>query len=78
MPGGGALEAALELAASVEKQSPTSVAACKKLIQGTRHAPLSTLLPQEREAFVDLFDTQDQKEGVGAFLQKRKPEWKNG
>lgn len=78
VPGGTALEAALKLAASVEKQSPTSVAACKKLIQGTRHAPLGQLLPKEREAFVDLFDTLDQKEGVNAFLNKRKPEWKNG
>jgi 1,4-dihydroxy-2-naphthoyl-CoA synthase len=25
-----------------------------------------------------LFDTEDQKEGVNAFLQKRKPEWRNG
>lgn len=78
VPGGGALEAALKLAAQVEKQSPTSVAVCKKLIQGTRGAPLTQLLPQEREAFVDLFDTLDQKEGVNAFLGKRKPEWKNG
>ena len=78
VPGGGALEAALKLAANVDKQSPTSVAACKKLIQGTRGAPLNTLLSPEREAFVDLFDTLDQKEGVNAFLNKRKPEWKNG
>jgi enoyl-CoA hydratase/carnithine racemase len=78
VPGGTSLEAALKLAESVGKQSPSSVTACKKLIQGTRNTPLSQLLPLERDAFVDLFETQDQKEGVGAFLQKRKPEWKNG
>jgi len=75
---GGALGAALELAAKVAKQSPSSVAHCKKLIQGARANPLKQILPMEREAFIDLFDTEDQKEGVNAFLQKRAPEWRNG
>jgi enoyl-CoA hydratase/carnithine racemase len=74
---GSALEAALKLAERVAKQSPTSVSACKTLIQGARSSPLKQLLPIERELFVDLFDTADQKEGVTAFLQKRSPEWRN-
>jgi enoyl-CoA hydratase/carnithine racemase len=74
---GAGLAAALALAKSVEKQSPTSVAACKKLIQGARHHAPGQLLPVEREWFVDLFDTQDQKEGVQAFLGKRAPVWRN-
>ena len=78
VPTGGALEAALQLAAKVANQSPSSVTACKALIQGARATPLKQILPVERESFIDLFDTQDQKEGVGAFLQKRKPEWRNG
>jgi enoyl-CoA hydratase/carnithine racemase len=78
VPTGGALEAALQLAAKVANQSPSSVTACKALIQGARANPLKQILPMERESFIDLFDTQDQKEGVGAFLQKRKPEWRNG
>ncbi|AXQ31386.1 enoyl-CoA hydratase [Solimonas sp. K1W22B-7] len=78
VPSGGALEAALTLAGQVARQSPTSVAICKTLIQGARGNPLRQILPVERERFVDLFDTQDQKEGVNAFLQKRKPEWTNG
>jgi enoyl-CoA hydratase/carnithine racemase len=41
----------------------------------TEHATL--LLPRERDAFVALFDTADQKEGVAAFLEKRAPQWKN-
>lgn len=75
---GAGLEAALALAARVAKQSPTSVTACKTLIQGARSNPLKQLLPIERELFVDLFDTEDQKEGVNAFLQKRSAEWRNG
>ena len=69
--------AALELAAKVANQSPSSVTACKRLIQAARQNPLAQALPMERELFVDLFDKEDQKEGVGAFLDKRKPQWKN-
>jgi len=75
---GAALDTALELASKVEKQSPTSVTACKRLIQGARANPLKQILPLEREAFVDLFDSEDQKEGVTAFLGKRSAEWRNG
>jgi hypothetical protein len=32
-------------------------------------------LALERERFVDLFDGADQREGVSAFLEKRKPRW---
>ena len=38
---------------------------------------IAQALPQERQAFVDLFDSEDQKEGVQAFLDKRKPVWQN-
>jgi enoyl-CoA hydratase/carnithine racemase len=78
VPSGGALDAAIELAGQVARQSPSSVAACKRLIQGARDNPLRRVLPLEREAFIDLFDTQDQREGVQAFLEKRAPEWRNG
>ncbi len=74
---GESLAKAIELAAKVGNQSPTSVRICKELIQMTRTIPPAHALPTEREYFVDLFDTQDQKEGVSAFLEKRKPQWKN-
>lgn len=74
---GEALNTALALAQGVAKQSPTSVAVCKRLVQVARHKPLAEGLPLEREWFVDLFDTADQKEGVNAFLEKRAPQWKN-
>ncbi|MEJ8814290.1 enoyl-CoA hydratase [Variovorax ureilyticus] len=77
LPRGKSLERALELAKSVERQSPTSVAACKKLIQSARTQSPNIALAAEREAFVDLFDTEDQREGVGAFLGKRAPQWRN-
>jgi len=74
---GGSLNAAIELAARVANQSPSSVAVCKQLIQAGRMMPRSLALPLERELFVGLFDTADQAEGVNAFLDKRKANWKN-
>ena len=43
-----------------------------------RSGTINSALPLEREKFVALFDTADQKEGVTAFLEKRKPQWVNG
>lgn len=77
VPTGQALNAALALAAKVARQSPSSVAACKTLIQGARTLPSQHNLPLERERFVSLFDTEDQKEGVQAFLGKREARWRN-
>jgi enoyl-CoA hydratase/carnithine racemase len=68
---------AIELAKQVAEQSPTAIAACKKLIQSNRTHHWDQGYMLERELFVDLFHTEDQKEGVNAFLQKRKAEWKN-
>ena len=75
---GQALEKALELAKNVEQQSPVAVTACKALIQKGRVGTINSALPLERELFVTLFDSQDQKEGVNAFLEKRAPKWING
>lgn len=77
VPTGQALEKARELAARVEKQSPTSVRYCKELIMAARQRSMSSNYALERELFVRLWDTQDQKEGVSAFIEKRAPRWKN-
>lgn len=77
VPKGDAKDAALALAAKVAAQSPVSVAKCKQLIQRARSQPLASALAPERDAFVELFGTEDQREGVNAFLQKRKPQWRN-
>lgn len=77
VPTGGVRRAALALAEKVAQQSPISVAKCKPLIQQTRSPLMMDALVQERDAFVELFGTDDQREGVNAFLQKRKPQWRN-
>ena len=74
---GAAKERALVLAEQVGQQSPISVAFCKQLIGHAREQAMVGALPLERQKFVELFDTEDQKEGVNAFLEKRAPQWKN-
>ena len=74
---GAAVAKAVELAGNVQKQSPTSVRYCKQLIMAARETTINPVYTAEREMFVKLWDTQDQKEGVGAFVEKRAPEWKN-
>ena len=75
---GAGFDRAIELAAAVGGQSPVAVAACKVLIQQARSGDIASAYTSERDAFVDLFDTKDQKEGVNAFLEKRAPSWVNG
>lgn len=77
VPKGSAFDKAMSLAEQVGQQSPSSVTACKTLIQNNRHAHFNQGYILERELFVQLFKTEDQREGVNAFLEKRKPEWKN-
>lgn len=77
VPSGESLNKALEFAAKVEKQSPTSVRYCKQLVHESRNHPINANFPLERQLFVKLWDTEDQKEGVNAFIEKRAPQWKN-
>lgn len=75
---GQSLTAATAMAARVAGLSPKSVSFCKSLIHNARNGvPRSAGLAMEREKFMDLFEFEDQAEGVTAFLEKRKPVWKN-
>ena len=74
----GVCYTALQLAQRVATLSPRAVTFSKNLIHQARQGtPRSAALALERERFIDLFDGEDQQEGVKAFLDKRKPVWKN-
>jgi len=77
VPTGASLEHALKLAARAAEQSPGAVARCKRLIHSARDKAMVDGLAGERALFVELFSTEDQREGVNAFLEKREPQWKN-
>jgi enoyl-CoA hydratase/carnithine racemase len=75
---GKGLEFAAAMAERVATLSPRAVEFCKSLIHNARNGiPRRAGLSLERERFMDLFDHSDTTEGVNAFLEKRKPEWKN-
>ena len=72
-PAGQALARALETAKEIAAMPAISVLQIKELVNAGLNAPLETALMLERKAFQLQFATRDQKEGMKAFLEKRKP-----
>ena len=70
------LEEALKLAAKIAQQSPLAVQLAKESVNKAYELPLREALEFERRNFYLLFASEDQKEGMEAFINKRKPEWK--
>jgi enoyl-CoA hydratase len=70
------LEESLSLAAEIAARAPLALAAAKRAINNAYEYSLSAGLVEERNLFHDLFDTADQKEGMQAFIEKRKPHWR--
>ena len=70
------LEEAINLAASIASRAPVAVRLGKEAVNRAFETTLSEGLLYERRLFYFLFATEDQKEGMAAFLQKRKPQWR--
>jgi enoyl-CoA hydratase/carnithine racemase len=72
-PTGQALARAIEIAREIAGMPPIAVMQIKEIVNAGLNAPLETALMLERKALLLQFATSDQKEGMRAFLEKRKP-----
>lgn len=70
------LQKAIELAKVIASMPPVAVRQIKEAVLAGQDASLETALLLERKAFQLLFATADQKEGMRAFLEKRKAEFR--
>jgi enoyl-CoA hydratase/carnithine racemase len=69
------VERAVELATSIAALPPLAVQRIKQLVLQGADMPLDASLAAERQAFLSMFATADQKEGMRAFIEKRKPQF---
>ena len=68
------MAAAKKLASGIAKNAPIAVRNCKKAINDGLEADMDQAIVVEEKLFGDCFETEDQKEGMAAFLEKRKVE----
>ena len=65
----------LEIARAMAAHSPVALRLAKNAVTAALETPLSAGLAQERELFITAFASEDRREGVSAFLEKRPPEF---
>jgi enoyl-CoA hydratase len=70
------VEDALALAATIAMRSPIALRVAKEAVNAAYELPLTDALAHERRLFYLLFASEDQKEGMAAFLEKRAPDFK--
>lgn len=68
------MPAALKLAGKIAKNAPIAVQACKKAINEGLQVDMDQAIVIEEKLFGGCFETEDQKEGMTAFMEKRKVE----
>ncbi|CAJ0934719.1 unnamed protein product, partial [Mesorhabditis belari] len=69
------LAKAIELGEKIGEQSPLIVQMCKEAVNSAYELTLKEGLHFERRLFHATFSTHDRKEGMSAFVEKRKPKW---
>ncbi len=76
VPDAEVLDTALKMANTICNMPPHSVTLIKEAVIAGQDAALETALLLERRAFEVLFSTEDAKEGMKAFVEKRRPSYK--
>jgi enoyl-CoA hydratase len=76
VPADKLIDEALAAAKRIARQSPLAVRMNKELVNAALETTLATGLAMERRLFHSLFAFEDQKEGMAAFVEKRKPQFK--
>ena len=76
VPAASLMDEAMKTAETIAALSLPSVMAGKEAVNAAHESSLAEGLRLERRLFHSLFATDDQKEGMKAFVEKRKPEWK--
>ncbi|NYE26961.1 enoyl-CoA hydratase [Pigmentiphaga litoralis] len=77
VPADKLMEEAMDAATVIASMSLPAVMMAKEAVNRAYEAPLNDGLLFERRMFHSLFGTHDQKEGMTAFMEKRKPEFRN-
>jgi len=76
VPAEGFMEHVRQFAAELAKKAPVALRIAKSLIDNGLNVNLEAALALEREGFAVVASTEDLQEGVAAFIEKRKPEFK--
>ena len=69
------LEEAIKFAAEIAARAPVALRLAKEAVNASYEMSLAAGIAHERRLFYMLFSTEDQKEGMDAFINKRKPVW---
>lgn len=76
VPVEGYLDAAVAFAEEIASRAPLAVRMAKDAVNAAFETTLTEGLKTEKRNFYPLFATEDQKEGMQAFIEKRTPNWK--
>lgn len=70
------LENAIQLASEIADRAPLAIRFAKEAVNNAFESSLADGMADERRSFYFLFSTEDQKEGMKAFVEKRPAVWK--
>ncbi len=74
-PPGELMDRAMELAEKIATMPPGQIASAKEIVNLALEGDLRGHLARELDAFALAFQTEDQREGMAAFFEKRPPEF---